>query len=174
MFSAPTGSTSERNSEGQLTHYMMQLGSGTWDFLPSLTYTGRADRFSWGGQLSGVIRMGGENDQGYQLGNVFQATAWGSYRLFDWLSASVRVLHTQQDEISGFGPTGEGMTPADFGRNYGGRFWDVGFGINMVVPDGALKGHRLSVEWMEPVHDNVNGYQQEREGTLFVNWSKAF
>ena len=33
---------------GVFTHYRMQLGSGTWDFWPSLTYTGRADRLAWG------------------------------------------------------------------------------------------------------------------------------
>ncbi|MEQ1672025.1 MAG: transporter [Hyphomicrobium sp.] len=175
MFSAPTGSTSEKGSSGALTHYMMQLGSGTWDFLPSLTYTGRADRFSWGGQVSGIIRMEDENNRGYALGNVFQATAWGSYRLTDWLSASLRVLHTKQGEITGtLDHTGTGMSPPDLPSNYGGRFWDVGFGLNMVVPEGALKGHRLSVEWAEPVRDDVNGFQQERDGTLYVNWSKAF
>lgn len=174
MFSAPTGSTSEKGSSGKLTHYMMQLGSGTWDFMPSLTYTGRADRWSWGVQLSGVIRMEDENNQGYRLGDVFQATGWGAYRLTDWMSASVRLMSTSVSEIEGFYPTGMGMTAADFPGNYGGRFFDVGFGVNFVVPEGALKGHRLSVEWLQPVHDDVNGYQQERDGTLYANWSKAF
>lgn len=175
MVSAPTGSTNEKGHSGDLTHYMMQLGSGTWDFMPSLTYTGRMDRVSWGAQLSGVIRMEDENDEGYALGNVFQATGWASYRLFDWLSASARLIHTQQGAISGHynAPHGHG-SPPDFGRNYGGTFWDVGIGLNAVVPDGALKGHRLSVEWLEPVRDDVNGYQQERDGTLYANWSKAF
>ena len=183
MFSAPTGSTDEKmdmhgsmpmTGPPKLTHYMMQLGSGTWDFLPSLTYTGRADRWSWGAQMSGIIRMEDENDQGYKLGDVFQATAWGSYRLADWLSTSIRVLHTQQGEVEGFAPTGMGRSPPDWPSNYGGRFWDVGFGLNGVVPSGPLMGHRLSVEWLEPIRDDVNGYQQERDGTLWVNWSKAF
>lgn len=175
MFSAPTGSTSERASSGQLTHYMMQLGSGTWDFLPSLTYTGRADRISWGVQLAGVVRMENENDQGYRLGNVAQTTIWGSYRFADWISASVRLLHTYQGTIDGrLDHTGMGMSPADLPANYGGQFYDIGFGINTVVPDGPLKGHRLGVEWLEPLRDDVNGYQQRRDGTLVVNWSKAF
>lgn len=175
MFSAPTGSTDEKGSSGSLTHYMMQLGSGTWDFLPSLTYTGRMDRLSWGLQLSGVIRMEDENDEGYSLGNVFQATGWTAYRLTDWLSASIRLQHTRQGEITGsLDHTGMGMSPPDLPSNYGGEFWDVGFGINTVVPSGALQGHRLSVEWLEPLRDDVNGYQQEREGTFYANWSKAF
>jgi hypothetical protein len=183
MFTAPTGSIDEEmdmhggmsmTGPPKLTHYMMQLGSGTWDFLPSLTYTGRADRWSWGAQMSGIIRMEDENDEGYKLGDVFQATAWGSYRLADWLSTSVRVLHTQQGEVEGFAPTGMGRSPPDWPSNYGGRFWDVGFGLNTVVPSGPLMGHRLSAEWLQPLEDDVNGYQQEREGTLWVNWSKSF
>jgi hypothetical protein len=175
MFSAPTGSTDEKGPSGNLTHYMMQLGSGTWDFLPSITYNGRADRWSWGAQVGGIIRMEDENDEGYRLGNVFNATAWGSYRLADWISASVRIIHLQQGEIEGHynAPHGH-SSPPDLQYNYGGRFWDVGFGINTVVPSGPLKGHRLSVEWLEPIRDDVNGYQQERDGTLWVNWSKAF
>jgi hypothetical protein len=154
---------------------MMQIGSGTWDFMPSLTYTGRMDRWSWGSQIGGVLRLEDENESGYRLGDVFYATAWGSYRLADWISASVRLLHTQQGEIEGHynGPHKHG-SPPDLQYNYGGRFWDIGFGINTVVPSGPLQGHRLGIEWLEPIEDDVNGYQQERDGTLWVNWSKAF
>jgi hypothetical protein len=175
MFSAPVGSVRERNANGNFTHYMMQLGSGTWDFHPSLTYNGRADRWSWGAQMSGIIRMEDENDSGYKLGDVFQVTGWAAYRFADWISASVRLIHTQQGEIEGHynGPHGH-SSPPDLQFNYGGRFLDVGFGINTVVTDGFLKGHRLGVEWIQPLRDDVNGYQQEREGSLQVNWSKAF
>lgn len=175
MFSAPTGATDKKAENGNYTHYMMQIGSGTWDFLPSLTYTGRADRWSWGIQLSGVIRMEDENNEGYRLGDVFQATGWGAYRFTDWMSASVRLVHTTQGEIEGHynGPHNH-SSPPDLQPNYGGQFFDVGFGMNFVVPDGVLKGHRLSVEWLQPVRDNPNGYQQERDGTLYANWSKAF
>lgn len=100
MFSVPTGSV-DKKTNGVFTHYMMQPGSGTWDFLPSITYTGRADRFAWGAQVLGVVRMEEENDSGYRLGNVFQATGWGSYRFADWISASVRGLYTDEGQIEG-------------------------------------------------------------------------
>lgn len=175
MFSAPTGATDKKGANGNYTHYMMQIGSGTWDFMPSLTYTGRADRWSWGVQLSGVIRMEDENDEGYRLGDVFQATGWGAYRVTDWMSASLRLIHTTQSEIEGhYHGAHNHSSPPDLQGNYGGQFFDVGFGVNFVVPEGALKGHRLSVEWLQPVRDNPNGYQQERDGTLYANWSKAF
>ena len=174
MFSAPTGNV-DYKMNGSFTHYMMQLGSGTWDFIPSITYTGRADRVTWGAQVLGVLRLEEENDSGYQLGDVFQATGWGSYRLANWISASVRGLYTEQGKIDGHynGPHSH-KSPPDFQFNYGGRFWDIGFGVNTVVPSGTFKGLRLSAEWLQPVGENVNGYQLERDGTLWANASMAF
>jgi hypothetical protein len=174
MFSAPTGSV-DKQMDGVFTHYGMQPGSGTWDFVPSITYTGRADHLAWGAQVLGVVRLENENDSGYRLGDVFQATAWGSYRLANWISASLRGLYTEQGSIEGHynGPHNH-SSPPDLQANYGGRFWDIGFGVNTVVPYGALKGLRLSAEWLQPVMDDPNGYQLEREGTLWANASMSF
>ena len=92
--SLPTGSTSEEDfipgpGETRLP-YPMQIGSGTWDLLPGITYLGQADTWSWGAQLSGVIRLG-ENNEGYTLGNVGQLTAWGAYKWNDHVSTSLRA-----------------------------------------------------------------------------------
>jgi len=159
MISAPTGDV-DKKTNGVLTHYMMQPGSGTWDFVPSITYTGRADRVTWRAQVLGVVRLEEENDSGYRLGDVFQATGWGSYRFANWISASIRGLYTDQGEIEGhYNGAHNHASPPDVQGNYGGKFWDIGFGINTVVPSGALKGLRLSAEWLQPVGEDVNGYQ---------------
>jgi len=95
--------------------------------------------------------------------------------VLDWLSASARGVYTTQGEIDGeFDGPHEDSIPLDFPANYGGQYWDVGFGLSAVVPIGDFKGNRLSVEWLEPVEDNVNGFQLEREGTLSVSWSVKF
>jgi hypothetical protein len=62
----------------------------------------------------------------------------------------------------------------DFPQNYGGRFWDLGFGLAARVPSGYLAGNRLKVEWLQPVVQDVNGYQLERTGTLTAVWSVEF
>jgi hypothetical protein len=174
MFSAPTGSV-DKQMDGAFTHYGMQLGSGTWDFVPSITYTGRADRMAWGAQVLAIVRLEEENESGYRLGDVFQATAWGSYRFANWISASLRGLYTEQGVIEGHynGPHNH-SSPADLQFNYGGRFWDIGFGVNTVVPGGPLKGLRLSAEWLQPVMDDPNGNQLAREGTLWANATMSF
>ena len=196
-FSAPTGSVEQRLAGSRdFSAYDSQLGSGTWDFHPSLTYSGELLRFAWGTQLSGIKRMEASNDAGYRLGDQFQATTWGSVRLTDWLSASIRGQYTNQGGVHGrfdahAAPqvTGTRLVgaetqevfeyvdtpsaiygPMDSTDSTGGQSWDVGFGVNAVVPSGLLRGNRVSVEWLEPVADHFNGYQLERQGSLQLRW----
>ncbi len=68
--SAPTGSNDEKN-DGMPMAYPMQLGSGTWDVLPGVTYNVHTADMSWGAQVGGIIRTGYDN--GYSLGHVGQA-----------------------------------------------------------------------------------------------------
>jgi hypothetical protein len=114
--SAPTGDTAitykihednnSTNMDGGLTHYGMQLGSGTWDFKPSLTYTGKADAWSWGAQAGGTIRMENRNSSGYALGDMFEGSVWGGYDITHWLTGTVRVAYSWQGGIKGSMPRG--------------------------------------------------------------------
>ncbi len=177
---APTGSIDNmlrRNHQvdGGFNDYGMQLGSGTWDFKSNLTYTGHWEDWSWGAQVGGTQRLQERNSSGYALGDVFQSTAWGSYNLFSWLSSSVRGVYTEQGKIKNhYNGLVQALGPMDYPRNYGGRYWDVGFGLNAFVPSGNLVGNNLSVEWLEPVSTDVNGYQLNRDGALSATWSYMF
>jgi hypothetical protein len=62
----------------------------------------------------------------------------------------------------------------DFPQNYGGRFWDVGFGLSAEIPIAGFKDNRLRVEWLEPVDDDFNGFQLERDGSLFASFKLKF
>jgi hypothetical protein len=161
--------------DGGLIHYGMQLGSGTLDFKPSLTYTGSLDSWSWGAQLSGTKRLEDNGETGFAFGDIFQTTAWGGYGLTNWLSASVRGVYTIQGAVQGeFNQFIDQLGPMDYPMNYGGRFWDVGFGLNATVPGGDLAGNSLGVEWLQPVATDFNGYQLDRDGTLSATWHYAF
>lgn len=176
-FSAPTGDVGIKlrdthQVELGYIHYAMQLGSGTWDFKPSITYTDQWDAWSWGAQINGTKRLASHNASGFAFGDLLQTTAWGSYSLLNWLSASVRGIYTLQGELKGaYNGAYTKIGPMDYSSNYGGRFWDVGFGLSAFVPSGDLQGNRLSFEWIQPVSDDVNGYQLEREGALSATWS---
>ena len=200
-FTAPTGSVEQRTAGSRdFTAYGAQLGSGTWDFHPSLTYTGAQHRLAWGAQLSGIKRMEGQNDAGYALGDMFQATTWGSVHLTEWLSLSLRGQYTAQGGIhSQYDPHAAPQvvaqrlvgtetqavyayvdtpnavnSPLDAPVNDGGQSWDVGFGANAVIPSGLLRGNRVSVEWLEPIATHFNGYQLKRQGSLLLSWDLPF
>ncbi|NOS75365.1 MAG: DUF3570 domain-containing protein [Methyloglobulus sp.] len=176
----------------QLIHYGMQLGSGTWDFKPALTYAGEMDNFLWGAQANATVRLEGKNESGYRLGDIFQGSAWGGYRLTDWLTGTVRGIYTWQDKIHGvlnpsktlqYNPnTGkyelpyipQHIGPFDFPGNYGGQFVDLGLGLNVTIPSGAFQGNTLKFEWLQPIHTDYNGYQLDRDYALNFTWSYGF
>ncbi len=168
-------------------HYGMQLGSGTWDFKPSLTYSGNAGAFTWGAQATGTLRLQSRNDSNFRFGDSFQGSLWGGYRWTNWLQSTLRGVYTWQDDIHGgyppiFDPrydtpylyTPTHVGPFDRTVNYGGRFVDLGLGLNVTIPYGAFTGHSLKFEWLQPLHTDYNGYQLERDGALSVTWGYGF
>ena len=180
VVSAPTGDTSVRfrrdhGTERGFVHYDMQLGSGTWDFLPSLTYLGELGRFDFGAQASGVVRMEGEGRTGYALGDELQLTTWGGIEISEWFAATLRGLYTEQGGIRGrYDKLSAQGTPADQANNSGGRYFDLGIGLAVTVPRGSFAGMQLSLEWLQPLAEDWNGYQLERTGSLAASWGMSF
>ena len=185
--SAPTGSIKVLSQQTQKTTYLypieMQNGSGTWDWKPSLTYTGREQEWFWGGQLSGTKRLQPHNYLNYALGDIFQGTAWAGYQFNNWLSTTVRGLYTQQGSVRITNPYMAGLTtssstmmnmPDSYPQNYGGSFGDVGIGATLTFPKGKFAGNSISAEWLQPVYTNFIGYQLERTGTISATWSYHF
>ena len=179
-FSAPTGESDiryRRNHQQDIGYvdYGMQTGSGTWDAMPSLTYTYRWQQWSFGGQMGGVVRLEDANESGYALGNLFQISGWASHPVTDWLAGSLRVQHTRQGAIRGaYNDIHPTSSPPDNDLNYGGRHLDLRLGLSAAPVRGALKGNRLSVEWLQPISTHVNGYQLDRTGSLFASWQHHF
>ncbi|MBK8816321.1 MAG: DUF3570 domain-containing protein [Methylococcaceae bacterium] len=191
---APTGDvditlrkTASNPVYDQPIHYGMQLGSGTWDFKPTLTYTGEDDQFTWGAQATATIRLEDRNDSGYALGDLFQGSVWGGYHWTNWLTTTVRGVYTSQGKVQGasgskskdpvtglFHYVPEHIGPFDFPANYGGEFVDIGLGININIPSGAFAGNSLKFEWLQPLHTDYNGYQLDRDGALSATWSVGF
>jgi hypothetical protein len=185
--SIPTGSVAATMAShgNEFMDYGMQTGSGTWDFLPSLTWTRGAGAWSWGGQVSGVKRLQQRNASGYALGDVFHATAWAGYAPARGVSLTLRAISTVQGGVAGVLPGTEAvvdafgnvtwprsqMSPADLAGNYGGRFNDIGLGISLDLPG---LGGRLGLEWLAPIQDKPRGDQLERRDSLALNWQMMF
>jgi len=176
--SAPTGSIDEKASDGKILGYGMQLGSGTWDFLPALTFLGQTDNYSWGAQVGGALRMG-DNDRDYSLGDRFDAILWGARKLTDSFSLSAKFDYATQGEIEGKDADiaarnmmmkSPGFDPASQGRDIS----TFGLGLNYYCRNGTFKGHRLAVEWETPMSEDVNGVQLETDSIWSLGWQYAW
>jgi hypothetical protein len=172
--SLPTGSIDEKNSAGKVLGYGMQLGSGTWDFNPAITFLGQTDNYSWGAQFGGVLRVG-DNDQDYSLGNRLEASLWGARKLTDSISASAKLDYSSQSEVDGedsrmMKTMSSALDPKSQGRD----LTTFGLGLNYYFQAGELKGHRLAAEWETPISQNVNGVQLELDSVWTLGWQYAW
>ncbi len=66
------------------------------------------------------------------------------------------------------------MAPPMDTNNHGGTRVEAGIGLSVVVPDGPLQGHRLAIEALTPIYQDLNGPQLKRGWTMTVGWQKAF
>lgn len=180
--SAPTGSLEERDQifdpfgrtpEVRLP-YAMQLGTGTWDLLPGLTYTARSGDLSWGAQYMAEVRLEDENDEGYSWGDKHTVTGWVAYQFAPWVSTSFRAAYMSWGSIDGADPQIGGPVQTANPDFFGGDRLDLIGGVNLIVPDGPLKGHRFALEAGAPVYQNLNGPQLETDWILTLGWQKAF
>lgn len=180
-FSAPTGSITERgnvltpmNTTANLRlPYAMQLGTGTFDLLPGITIQSRSGDFSYGAQFMARFHLG-TNDEGYSWGDKQELTAWIAYQWAPWISTSLRVKGTNQSKISGIDSQIAAPVQTADPNNYGGERIDLLGGVNFILPDGPLKGHRFALEAGAPVYQDLNGPQMETDFTITLGWQKAF
>ncbi|MEL7320153.1 MAG: transporter [Pseudomonadota bacterium] len=152
--------------------YPMQLGSGTFDLEPGVTYRDQNDAFGWGAQVRGVIRVG--NDEGYSLGNKAMATVWGAVALTPAVSISGRVQAQTQGRIDGIDPVVVGPIQTANPDFQGGETVTGFVGMNFAVTKGSLKGWRLGLEGGLPVVQDLNGPQMPTDYTFTVGVQKAF
>ena len=170
----PTGSIDEKHTNGNTLGYGMQLGSGTYDFEPAITYLGQTENYSYGAQLGGILRLG-ENDQDYTLGNKFEANLWGARKITDSLSASAKFDYSSQKEVDGEDKRMmKMMSPALSPTSQGRDITTFGLGLNYYFQNGGLNGHRLAAEWETPIDQKVNGVQLEIDSVWTLGWQYAW
>ena len=153
--------------------YPMQLGSGTFDLMPGLTYAGHAGRFGWGAQYIGTVRLG-RNDEGYSLGDQHQMTGWGSITWTPWISNSLRLVGHVTGDIDGQDRSIVAPVQTADPDNHGGERIDLLFGVNLAGPSGWMRGHRIAVEAGLPVYQHLNGPQLETDWLLTIGYQFAF
>jgi hypothetical protein len=177
--SFPTGSFDEKDdlpTGRNILPYPMQIGSGTWDLIPGVTYQGHASWLSWGAQALGTIRTG-RNSRGYRLGDRVDLTTWVALPLTDWVSLSARAAWQWQDNITGRDRTLNTVSapmmptvPTAFPDRRGGHRLELLGGFNFYLPLGPLGKHRFALEAGAPVYEWVYGPQLETDWRVVVGW----
>jgi len=164
----PTGSISKEDtmfggSKGTLG-YGMQLGSGTYDILPALTYYHTRRDFSFGIQTSAEIRTG-ENSKNYTLGDKYALNTWiakpvtqinSSFSLGIKAESLDKVDGTHKDIVSI-------MSFAQDSESTGYKKVDLSIGMNLLAP---YKGLRFAIEYSRPVYNKVNQVQLDTDYSL--------
>ena len=172
-FTAPTGSIDEGEG-GKRFEYEMQLGSGTFDLEPGLTYLGESDTFAWGAQVLGTVRLG-SNDHDYRLGDAYRLSAWTQLKVTDWFGPSVRLDWHAWKTIHGADPTLDPTrNPAFDATKQAGERLDFLAGLNFYLGKGPLKRNRFSLEGGVPLYQRLDGPNMGVNWLITVAWSYSF
>lgn len=164
--SLPTGSTTETTTMlspmnmmmTSRANYGMQLGTGTYDFLPGLTYVSHDDQWSWGAAYRGRFALR-NNAQGYHYGNRLELDLWGGYTVTHGVTLTARIAGSAQGGIHGSDPAISGLMQGSNPNYYGGRKVDAFAGLDLSGVAFGLKGVNLSLEAGDTVYQNLNGPQ---------------
>ena len=193
--SIPTGSIifqrGAYNSSTGVTglHYPMQVGSGSFELRPGLTFAATHGAWSYGAQARGVIRLN-KNKRDYRLAPIIGSTLWSARRFNDSLSISLRGAFENWGNVTTFTSEEEmkshdryaaliGTTRSDYiaptmdPNLQEGRRGSVSAGVNFIFPDkpgGILAGQRFTFEFQMPVYENLDGPQMALDSTILSDW----
>ena len=204
--SIPTGAIDVEGTHGGdeliVLPYPMQLGSGSFELRPAVTFAGTNKSWSYGAQAHAAIPLN-HNSRNYRLAPTIGSTLWGARKLNDWLSISVRgsiqncgnittsAEHTEMESSEGehdhtahdshaapVAPTQTIYMSPTMDPNLQGRTRaNLAAGVNFIVPDrfgSILAGQRLAVELQTPVYQNLDGPQMALGWTIVAGWQYAF
>lgn len=149
--------------------YAMQLGSGTFDLLPGITWQMYEGNWNVGAQYMATIRTG-ENDEDYTLGDEHNITSWASYAWRRGLSTSIRLAYQDVDNIDGQDSRITAPVQTANPDNYGRERLDLLAGLNWV----SQSGHRLAFEVGTPIYQHLDGPQMETDWILTAGYQYAF
>lgn len=144
--------------------YDMQLGSGSYDLKPAITFSDLSDdeKWNWGAQIMYTWHTA-DNRNDYRQGDTFRATGW-LQRALGPATSWMRLAYTDTGKISGADPEIEKLNHPTMGmgapmpdadpNNYGGRRVDGMLGISL------LKGPvSIGIEAGMPLYQDLNGLQ---------------
>lgn len=171
---APTGEVNVFDATpmgpNTLLPYPMRLGGGTYAAILGYTQVRDVRGGNAGLQFRATMPFG-RNDEGYRVGDELLVTGWRQWQLGDEGAVSARLAWSSWDDIDGADPRlRAGMVPTANPNLRAGDRLDLGLGMNWTVG----KGHRLSLEYLVPVRQDLDGPQLEVDRTWIFGWSVRF
>ena len=145
--------------------YGMQLGTGTYDLMPGLTYTANKHLWSWGAAYRARIALD-DNSEGYHWGDSHTLTGWAGYTFYPGITATARVAGTTQAKIAGKDPQIFGGMQGANPAWYGGETVNLFGGVEIAGHEFGLGHTRLAIEAGAPVYQNLNGPQMGQDWQL--------
>ena len=170
--SLPTGSISETGETPRgpdtLIPYTMQIGSGTFDLQPSVILDGKLEQVHWGTQIGATWRLG-RNQRNYSLGDRTFASAWLSYREWERIMPTVKLLYQDWETIDGEDKELDGsIAPVANAELQGGNRLDVVLSTEFQKFSGMDMNPVLRLEAVLPLHQDLDGPQPEEDWQLSV------
>ncbi|MDE3176686.1 MAG: alpha-amylase [Pseudomonadota bacterium] len=167
--SLPTGSTTLNQTllvpsgveKYARAFYGMQPGTGSFDALPGVSYSGVTGPSSWGLAYRGRFPLG-DNSQGWRYGDLNDFTGWGGYSWLPGLETTLRADAMFQDRIHGFDPVITGFAQGANPLFYGGQWLSLFAGLNVAGRYFGAPAASLALEVGAPVYQNLNGPQGAR------------
>lgn len=176
----PTGSIDEKDvipatapNTTQLP-YPMQIGSGTYDLFPGVTWLRYMDANEMGAQATATLRLG-ENDNGYTLGDRLLLTYWYSHAIDNKLEASVRVAAETWGNIDGADKKLAVMptVPTKNTNLRGGTRADLLFGLSW-TQGHHHKSQQFAAEVGVPFYQKLDGPQLETDLQFTLGWKGTY
>lgn len=173
--SLPTGSISKKDlmfgTKEETLGYGMQLGSGTYDLLPGITFTNLQKKYSYGLQFSSVLRIG-KNSKEYSLGDIYKANSWLAVPFNDsQTSISLGARYKFQGEIEGNHKDIKNiMSFAQDPDSSGSKRIDISLGLNHIFQNNV----RIAVEYIMPTYNDVNSVQLDSENGMVFGLQYAY
>ncbi len=171
--SLPTGS-SDRHFSGSRLPYPMQIGSGSYEALPGLSYTALRDGYSFGGQFNASFKIN-SNNNGYKLGDSYNATSWISKAINNSLSISTRLDYHKIEAIEGRDSSlNPAMIVAADASVQDRQYLDALIGVNYLIPDSVIRGFRVAFEVGAPIYQRFDDNMLETDYKAVIGLQKTF
>ena len=177
--SLPSGSIQKKGASNDPMYpdtrypYSMQLGSGSVEVLPGITYIYQKNLLALSTSVSGIYRVN-YNTIGYKLSPELNITSWIAYQWLNFISSSLRVEGNFSGNIQGADPKQYTyMEPATNPNSYGSKKVSAYVGSTFHLKK-MLNNHQIRLEYGLPFYQYASGIQLKQKYTMNASWVYTF